>query len=213
MRRPLVGAPLRRPPAGRSASPAQPPEDRDRAEVSVLGGYVDVAAVTANRDRHGHREPAPLRAAEEPAAAADEAAVPAGRPVAGHRAEHVHLRGDAVDVAAVRTDGHPPDLVERAAADASPAAPSLADAADAARLLAEHSRRPVAPQDRDGVTDRGRRVHAAPVARDGEVYGSGEPASSRAALATATVGDAARRPLRLGQALRSLRQHADGAAP
>src|SRR5918994_2918441 len=158
--------------------------------------------------------------AEEPAAAAEEAAVPAGQlrqpaggPVAGHRAEHVHLRRDAVDVAAVRTDGHAPDLVERAAADASPAAPSLADAAHAARLLAEHSRRPVTPQDLDGVTDRGRRVHVAPVARDGEVYGSGEPAPGRAALATAPVGDAARCPLRLGQALGSLRQHADGAAP
>ena len=96
-------------------------------------------------------EPPSLGTAEQPAAAADEAAVPArqlrqpaGRRVAGHRAEHVHLRGDAVDVAAVRAHGHAPDLVERAAADAAPAAPALADAADAAGRLAEHPRRAVA---------------------------------------------------------------------
>ena len=44
---------------------------------TVLGGDVDVAAVGADRHRHGHRQAAALRAPEHPAA--DEASAPAGQ--------------------------------------------------------------------------------------------------------------------------------------
>ena len=76
----------------------------------------------------------------------------------------------------------------------------------AAGRLAEHARRPVAPEDRDGVADRGGRVDVAPVAADREVHGPSESAPGGAALGAAAVGDAAGRALSLREPVRALRR-------
>ena len=126
----------------------------------------------------------------------------ARRLVAGHRAQHVDLRRDRVEVAAVGAERDAPDLVEAAAARAQPAAARLADAAPAVEPLGQHAGGRIAVEDRHGVRDRGRHVDEAPVAADREIDGpasafptpqpSGPPPRAMQPAAPRVLGEAGR---------------------